>query len=234
MSYLSTFLGANAQGYSAFKGLPNRLAGYSYFDFGQYMGGNVNSEQLSWNATDNDFAPSFYTGSTRGATMYGWSQVTGLGNARFEAAAATWQFNYDDTQVINTINCSACGGATGTFTRTSGSSLTAIYNLGIRGKYGGITFSPFTNNSQLSTITISEISFSAFYTSSVSFASNALSAQSVENILVAADAGSPNTLGGGSINLSGGTNSGAGALTAAAAAARTSLIAKGCTITLNP
>lgn len=63
----------------------------------------------------------------------------------------------------------------------------------------------------------------------------ALTAKSVENILVAFDGANYLNLSNFSINLSGGTSSGAGALTAAAAAARTSLLAKGvASITLNP
>lgn len=60
----------------------------------------------------------------------------------------------------------------------------------------------------------------------------ALTAASVEEILVSVDSVITG-FGGGTINLSGGTSSGVAALTAAAAAARTSLTGKGWTITLN-
>lgn len=67
------------------------------------------------------------------------------------------------------------------------------------------------------------------------FLNCALTAQSVENILVALDNCPYGDLGATSINLSGGTSAGAGSLTAAASAARNSLLAKGvAAITLNP
>jgi hypothetical protein len=63
----------------------------------------------------------------------------------------------------------------------------------------------------------------------------AFTAASVENILVGIDQGSPTRSGGTwTCNLSGGTSAGLGSLSSAALAARTSLIAKGWTVTLNP
>ena len=60
-----------------------------------------------------------------------------------------------------------------------------------------------------------------------------LDADSVNGILINLDQGSAVSGGGSSINLSGGTAAGNGALTAAGAAAKASLVAKGWTVTLN-
>lgn len=233
MSYLSTFLGANAQGYSAFKGTPNRNYSNSYIYIAPYF--NSYHAVISSNAS-NSLTPTFRFTANDSPTFYGYTEVTGLGNACFEISNNSFlTFQYDGTLTFNTINFSPTNSGSPTFQKGGGTSLTAVYNLGIRGRFGSMTFSVFNSNASLTTITLSELSLSSSYYNDIRFTGCALSAQSVENILVAADAGSPATLSTGSnINLSGGTSSGAGALTAAAAAARTSLIAKGCTVTLNP
>lgn len=237
MSYLSTFLGANAQGYSGFNGIPSRNVSNAWLDIATYLSGTNNNGIISWNsgAATNNLSASFYNaGSNRSVTFYGYSQVNGIGNARFETNGQGWLFDFSNTLVINTINFAAGGGAGGNFTNnTSTFSLTAVYNLGLRGKYSFINCTAFTNFPSLTTVTVSEISLNSSSSTNISFYGCALTAQSIENILVAADAGCPSAAAA-AITLSGGTNSGAGALTAAAAAARTSLIAKGCTVTLNP
>lgn len=236
MSYLSTFLGANAQGYSAFKLTPSAAATFSAFSFPSYSQSVTSGGVISWESTNNDFYSVFAWGSGPvNIAFYGAAEIIGLGNACIESNSVTINFTYDNCLVFNTILLNGTGGGSSTFGKASGSSLTAIYNLGLRCKYGNFTMTAFNTNASLTTVTLSEITTSSVYTPDIRFTGCALTAQSVENILVAMNNGAPGTYSAGaSLNLSGGTSSGAGSLTAAAAAARTSLIAKGCTVTLNP
>ena len=98
---------------------------------------------------------------------------------------------------------------------------------------------PFGGNNGY-TSNLANITFKSNYlyptgASTIKLQDLALTAQSVESILVGLDGALYSSLNNLSVNLSGGTSSGASALTAAASAARTSLLAKGIgSITLNP
>lgn len=237
MSYLSSFLGTNNQGYSAFRGSranPQAPSQASKFNFDLYSSGDTSNGVISWQANQNDFASTFWYGVSVTCAMTGWEEVVGLGNACIETNS-TVSFNTGETKSINTILFAARNGGSAIFNKTGAGNLNSVYNLGARCSHGNLTFLAFNTMSNLTTVTCSEISTNPIYSIDFRITNCALTAQSVENILVAADNGSPATLSfGGSINLSGGSSSGAGALTAAAAAARTSLIAKGCTVSLNP
>lgn len=239
MSYLSSFLGINNQGYSAFKGTrPNVSYGQSYIDIPLYGSGETTNGAISYRPGTDDFNSSFYhaTGGTNQVSFIGWAELTGLGNALFEATGSTWSFFYPGTLVISNLMFSSLASGAASFSRGGGANLTALYNFSVRALYGNVTVAAFNSNPGLTTVTIGDIAIgNSGYTFSLQFTGCALTAQSVENILVAADNGCPTGVPStASINLSGGTSSGASALTSAAAAARTSLIAKGVSITLNP
>jgi hypothetical protein len=99
-----------------------------------------------------------------------------------------------------------------------------------------IGFLNILSNSILATVTMPNI---RHLRDGVALTGNALSVTSVENIL-ATLVGLDGTNGtsiygkGKTVNLSGGTSAGLAALSAAAIANKDALIARGCTVTLNP
>lgn len=235
MSYLSSFLGTNNQGYSAFVGIANKDANNPSRIYLALYGGNEDGNAaISWNSQANDFGASFWHDTAQTLGFNGFDEVLGYGNALITSGPNTTQMQYIDTKSFNRISFGSRAGNAATFTKNNGGSLQSIYNLGLKSLYGSLTWYCFINESSFTTVTTSRFELNKNYNFDIRFNGNALTAQSIENILVAADNGCGTMVGTGSINLSGGTNSGAGALTTAAAAARTSLIAKGVTISLNP
>lgn len=130
----------------------------------------------------------------------------------------------------------------------SGSAITSLtdwsFGIAFNGGGGGTASIYSDNGAFTSTPNLANISLKVGYLKCINGTFNfwlrgcALTQQSIENILVAFDQAPyvpGGSLGNLSINLSGGTSSGASQLTAAASAARTSLLAKGVgSITLNP
>lgn len=239
MSLLSNFVGSESAGYSAFRGVintPISATNSSFFTFPNNYQNYTDNSAISWDQTNNEFLSDFYYSGGVTVALVGWSQVVGIGNATItQGSTSTISMNYTGTQSINKLLLRSMGAANATFNKSSGNALTSIYNLGIRARGGGISLTAFNDNTSLTTVTMTELTATSAGTTDFRLINCALTAQSVENILVTADNCCPSGLGGNlGINLSGGTSSGASALTSAASAARTSLIAKGATITLNP
>ena len=137
--------------------------------------------------------------------------------------------------------------ALGIFFKTAGSSssftgsasftsLTKIGRLSIATvQSGSVTFSCFSGASNFTTIDefywYDGGSLGALVT--IQLTNCALSSSSVSAVLIGLNNGSPTGTSSKTINMSGGTSAGVSSLSAAGAAARTSLIYKGWTVTLN-
>lgn len=162
--------------------------------------------------------------------------VTGSGLWSLNGSVDTY---FDQTEEITQLGFLGFG--TGNVTRGTSVSQRLLKTLG--------TFSFFTSsdgyNQTMSCVqdftllaNINKFVFQNNGTSgtlSLLFSGCALTAASVENMLVGIDQGSrTRSAGTWTINISGGTSAGVGSLSSAALAARTSLIAKGWTVTLNP
>jgi hypothetical protein len=114
------------------------------------------------------------------------------------------------------------------YTNAAAPNFTGVYGTG---SVGGSSFSGTLPNFTTWSPTVTNVDASL----NLSFANAKLDAASVNGILEGTNTyWGTYTLAGASLNLSGGTNAGLGALTAAGAAARTALIAAGWSIVLNP
>ena len=167
----------------------------------------------------------------------GWRSARILGNGQINCSTGTGSIDLRGTKEVRNIGPFNYLGSTQTISSTAivDTQLTAFYDLNFVSISGNLSFT-LAHYPNLATVTCRNIYCA--YTNNHTFhiRDAALTAQSVENILVAFDNGAQTLAGGfsGNINLSGGTSSGASALTTAAAAARSSLISKSYTVTLNP
>lgn len=162
--------------------------------------------------------------------------VQGIGNALIiNTGTATTQFDLRGTNEVRNVGLGAYSGSVTMSLQNSGTSTSLTSWYGFSYYNQAINHSAIIGNcTSLANITVKNIYFGGSYYLDFRITNAALTAQSVENLLVAMNNGTTSNPNSPSINLSGGTSSGASALTAAAAAARTSLIAKGYTVTLNP
>ena len=185
-------------------------------------------------------AGSFRASSASAILLRGYTSVVGYGNAVFEVTTGNNNWDVRGTTELRNIAVAVSSGSTvtcGQVVTPAGVNirLTSVYNFGWQVFVGsGLNFSAFNGYTGLSNFTCQSCWLSDSSPANIQVVGCALTAQSVENILVALNNGSVASGLSGTLNLSGGTSSGASALTPAAAAARTSLIAKGYTITLNP
>lgn len=238
MSFLSDY-GAQINSVAAFIGTPRSgtltpivsVTGSAGLQFGPTNVIALNPSNMVNGAAFN------MTTAGGGVNMRGCQRIIGLGTGTVYSNQTNNNVDVRETVEINNIGFGS-NAATTNFNESSSATdtvLTSVYNLHFFASSGAaLFFNGFNDRTSLANITCKYISFFSTSNFDIRIMNNALTAQSVENILVAADNGTPTSGGSGSINLSGGTNSGAGALTAAAAAARTSLIAKGYTVVLNP
>lgn len=143
--------------------------------------------------------------------------------------------NIDRTVDIDALGFVLQGGATHTINNGSNPALVRIGNLSIfKTNNSAYTFNAFVNYPTLTTI--EEFNYLNPYqatTFTLNFTGCGLNAASVENILVGLNNGSRTGTSSQTVNLSGGTSAGLSSLSSAAAAARTGLISKGWTVTLN-
>ena len=244
MSLLSTFTGGAARNYLQFALNNPNGAAVAYTGFPQYTGtsGGAGAAYGIFGTYNNLYTDSRTSGSS---VIYPVSADTIIANHNIRLSGGT---RFD---ILGNSPCAVK--SAGTFKiwiqNTSqvfiadGAGNTNFTDLSIEigNESGGFTFNadPFGGNNgytpNLANITCKFPYLNTTGTSSIKLQVMALTAQSVENILVALDEAVYASLANLSVNLSGGTSSGASALTAAASAARTSLLAKGIgSITLNP
>lgn len=204
-------------------------------------GASTNNTVIAANSTGTLLTGTFYnsSGSSSNAIFRSYRSIRGYGQAIIGSTYNVAANNLDFRQTISidnvgwgfpsglvTWNCSIYG---------SDSALTSFTNLSILMSSSSNTFI-IDGYSGLANITCKNLAIAGNTSGhDIRITGAALTAQSIENLLVALNNGcTGSTTFGTTLNFTGGTSSGASALTAAASAARTALIAKGFTVALNP
>lgn len=243
MSFLSDY-GASPPSQAAVRGYApypevGRLGGLSPI---LVFGTSVSTKDQIIASNGTQPAGSFEAATATNLILRGYTSVVGFGNAIFNfSAGGNYNIDVRCTTELRNLAVSVFSGATincGQTVAPSGAPqtrLTSVYNFGWQVAAGStLNFTAFNNYTGLANFTCQSCWISDNSPANIQVNGCALTAQSVENILVALNNGSVASSMTGTLNLAGGTSSGASALTPAAAAARTSLIAKGYTVTLNP
>lgn len=235
MSFLSDY-GAEPNAIAAVVGSPVPASTSNSFVSTSSWGGiNANIKTVAVNSGASANTGAFLPpGAGPNLSIYFMAVARGLGNCTFVASGQSCSVDIFGTIEVRNINFWSTGITSFFSTSNSGdTALTSFYGLGLLGP-GQHNISFLNANVNLANVTCNTWNLASNVQHGINITGQKLTAQSVENILVAANNGSTTNPNSPTINLSGGTNSGASALTAAAAAARSSLISKGYTVTLNP